>query len=334
MVGDLGLFRPDGDAAARSDLRVADGIRASIATIFGGLIEHDADLPRPDSFLADGPLGSAAVALYFDLLGSVLKDDVAGALAAYGDLARAAKAAPAAGIVAWGDLDADRRDLVARHVNGDPSTRVLLSAPSSASVAAGKAAIGAGLDLFDACAPEIAAEIRATVREIVLVSGSVNEGDGFDGATAFSLWGALLLNADEHATRIEAVDGLSHETAHAVLLGRSLGHPFVENPEGERHASPLRAEARPLDGIFHATFVSARMHYAHSRVLGSGALTEAERAASQARLEECREAFLAGSRTLRSHARLTGLGDAHLSAATLYMERAARPVASPDLSLA
>lgn len=334
MVADIGLFRPDGAAAARADLRVAGGIRASIAAIFEGLIEHDADLPRPDSFLDGGPVRAAAVALYFDLLGLVLDDDVAGAIAAYGDLARAAQAGPADGIVAWGDLDTDRRDLIARHVNGDPSTRVLLSAPSASSVAAGKAAIGAGLDLFDACAPEIAAEIRATVREIVLVSGSVNEGDGFDGATAFSLWGALLLNADGHATRMEAVDGLSHETAHAVLLGRSLGHPFVDNPEGERHASPLRAESRPLDGIFHATFVSARMHYAHGRVLRSGALTEAERADSESRLEECRTAFLSGSRTLRGHARLTALGHAHLSAASLYMDRAARAADSPDLSLA
>jgi hypothetical protein len=72
------------------------------------------------------------------------------------------------------------------------------------------------------------------------------------------------------------IEGLSHESAHAYLFALSLGDSFVDNPDDELHPSPLRADPRPLDGTLHATYVSARMHYALSHVIESGVLSRSE----------------------------------------------------------
>ncbi|MBL6431916.1 MAG: hypothetical protein HPM95_15385 [Alphaproteobacteria bacterium] len=53
-----------------------------------------------------------------------------------------------------------------------------------------------------------------------------------------------------------------HEAAHGTLFAMSPVEFYVFNPENERYSSPLRLDPRPLDGIYHATFVLARMHIA------------------------------------------------------------------------
>lgn len=312
---------PDGQAALALDVRIAAEIRDSVARIERAL-ERVADAPTAsprESVRARGPLPALAVATYFDLLAAVLADDVPSATEALGRFHAASIRAAPPFVRSWSGLAAEEAGLYSRHLNTDPSTRLELGAPGRGSSAAATRAIGEGLDLLDRAAPEIAGEIRALVRQIVLVSGTVNGTRGFDGATTFTLWGALFLNAAGHASRIEAVDGLVHESAHAVLFGHSSGRPFVDNDPGELHPSPLRADARPLDGIFHATFVSARIGYAFDRLLRAGVMTGEEAAIAREKRDSGRRAFAAGSLTLRRHARLTRLGDDLLAAATEHM---------------
>jgi HEXXH motif-containing protein len=47
-----------------------------------------------------------------------------------------------------------------------------------------------------------------------------------------------------------------------VLFAETLDGPLVQNDPNERYKSPLRMNPRPMDGIYHATFVSARMYQA------------------------------------------------------------------------
>src|SRR5262249_28425025 len=128
--------------------------------------------------------------------------------------------------------------------------------------------------LFERVAPEIGAEIRSLVSEIVFVSGAPNASSRFHGATSFFCWGALFLNADAYRSLVKLINGLCHEGTHVYLFALSLGDSFVDNRDDEVHPSPLRADPRPLDGTFHATYVSARMHYALSHVIASGVLSK------------------------------------------------------------
>ena len=141
----------------------------------------------------------------------------------------------------------------------------------------------------------------------------------FDGATSFFCWGALFLNADTHRALVQMIDGLSHESAHAYLFALSLGDSFVNNPDDELRASPLRSDPRPLDGIFHAAYVSARMHYAHSHAIEAGVLSESDESEARNALAASRAAFLDGLKTLNDHASLTPLGRRVMNAAGNYM---------------
>ena len=117
------------------------------------------------------------------------------------------------------------------------------------------------------------------------------------------------------------IDGLTHESAHAHLFSLSFGDPFVTNPDDELHASPLRSDPRPLDGTFHATFVSARMHYAHSRVIKSGVLSGRQQTEAKKALAASVSAFSDGLKTLNEFASPTPLGRQVMENARNYMIR-------------
>jgi hypothetical protein len=308
-------FAPSGATGAALSARLRGELAQSLGTIAAGL-------GRSLPVLPPGRLSAAVYARYFDLLHAVIADDPEAAGLAFDAVEQVLLQPPPAFLRSWGDLASDEAALFDRHINVDPTTRVALEAPAPCSAGQARDAIGAALSLLESAAPELAAEIRALIGEIVLVAGGVNENSRFDGATAFACWGALFLNADEHGDRIEAVDGLAHESAHALLFGHTLGHPLVENGPDERHASPLRADPRPLDGIYHATFVSARMHHAHGRILASGLLSAEETARARDGLASSRAAFADGHATLQRHARMTPIGEKLMAEAAAAMAAA------------
>jgi HEXXH motif-containing protein len=138
--------------------------------------------------------------------------------------------------------------------------------------------------------------------------GSDNPADRFNGASTFFLWGASLLNADLRRSTISIADLLVHESSHVLLFGISADGALTENSGSERYDSPLRKDKRPIDGIFHACFVATRVHLAMSRMLDSGALTEAEAKIALERGGYNGEAARNGIVELDRHAKLTELG--------------------------
>ena len=114
------------------------------------------------------------------------------------------------------------------------------------------------------------------------------------------------------------VDLLVHESSHVLLFGVSADGALTENSGSERYDSPLRADKRPIDGIFHACFVATRVHLAMSRMLASGALTDAEAKLALERGEYNGNAARNGLDELDRHARLTGLGGKVLGTLRAY----------------
>jgi HEXXH motif-containing protein len=152
-------------------------------------------------------------------------------------------------------------------------------------------------------------EFKALVRQIVLVTASEGDaGAGFGGASSFSLWGAVMLNVDRLGDRVEAAVKLAHETAHCRLFGLAKGGRLVENDDAERYPSPLRQDLRPMEGVAHATYVTARMAYTRRALIASGALSSAEVAAALAAVEVEERACANGLKTLDAHARFKAAG--------------------------
>jgi HEXXH motif-containing protein len=260
-------------------------------------------------------------ATYYDLLGAARARDGEALKTAFARLPELAIDAKPFHTLRWGDpaFEAKRADRFLHYVNNDTSNVVHFDEVDVPVYDHACTLAHAAVDMFDVAAPEIAGEATELIRELVFVSNSTGKGRGFDGATSFYCWGALFLNAEGHQTLVDMIDGLAHESAHAHLFGIASGAPLVTNPPEERYTSPLRSDPRPLEGIFHATFVSARMYYAHARLFDAGAYSSEQADQAEESSDLARQAFYAGLSTLDAHAKLTSLGRRVIKAASAYM---------------
>jgi HEXXH motif-containing protein len=260
-------------------------------------------------------------ARYYDLVGALLKDDLATAEALVAALIAAAP--PPAGLQVLDLGGPELGEETARYLRmlnsgepGEPAMR-----PPSPEAAAGmRTRLAAGLRLLDTALPDLAGEIRGLVRQIVIVGSAPGAGCQIDGGSHYQLWGALFLNADFHPDSVAVAEALAHESAHCLLFGLCIEEPLVRNPDSQRFASPLRADPRPMDGIFHATFVAARMHWTMSALAGSGHLDAEQAAAARARAGEDAGLFRDGHETIARHAELTPLGREVIDACLGYMD--------------
>jgi HEXXH motif-containing protein len=223
------------------------------------------------------------------------------------------------------DLGTGMADLYRRFIDEDPDLGGALPPLLGENFADGEKRIRGAFALLDSAAPEMAEEVRALAREIVLVGHPTDESTPFDGASSFHLWGALFLNTDSYVSRIEIAEALAHESTHALLFGFAGGRTLVDNDPDARYSSPLRSDPRPMDGIVHATYVLARMHYVVSRLVQSGLLTDEEREFAAAALKRNAGRYAEGIGVVDSHAVWTPAGEAAIAGARAYMDGAGRP---------
>ncbi|HYM17212.1 MAG TPA: HEXXH motif-containing putative peptide modification protein [Micropepsaceae bacterium] len=214
------------------------------------------------------------------------------------------------------DLAADDivgADRYRRFSDTDVEMPFTLFPPRPQDAARTRALIGDAFAALDASNCALADEIRILLPEIVLASGE------FEGISAFMMWGGVILNDNAHNTLLDMVQVLAHESGHHLLFGLCADGPMHENDDEARFSSPLRMDPRPMDGIVHATYVSARMHQAVNRMMDSGLLDEAQmekgRAANQANVKR----FAHGMEAIEGHARLTSLGAEIMGGAQRYM---------------
>ena len=115
--------------------------------------------------------------------------------------------------------------------------------------------------------PDFYAEMQAITREIILAKPSGQQKMTFGGVSSFALWGALCLNIETHVNWYDFIASLIHEYSHNLLFAKAMNSPLVLNDPEARYFSPLRQTIRPMDGIYHAAFVSAREVIAAKEVL-------------------------------------------------------------------
>lgn len=126
------------------------------------------------------------------------------------------------------------------------------------------------MDAFNALellAPDFYSEFLAITRQIILAKPDGRQKLTFGGASSFALWGALTLNVEIHQDWWLYLPSLVHEYSHNVLFGFARNEPLVFNDPADTYHSPLRRESRPMDGIYHAAFVSAREAVAMTQAL-------------------------------------------------------------------
>jgi HEXXH motif-containing protein len=258
-------------------------------------------------------------ALYYDLVLAIEADKLEEAQALAGALLAASDAGETR-VVGIDDRPADEAARYRRLLVPDPD---MAQQPPPDRLAAARERIGAAFALLDRGFPEIAAEIRNLLREVVIVEAVEKPGGlRFDGASSYQLWGATMLNVRGQANVTDTAQALAHESGHNLLFGFCAAGSLVDNPDDELFSSPLRADPRPMDGVFHATYVTARMHQTVSRLLQTGVIEGTHVNGALADLQAHQNHFAAGDQVIREGARLTELGAELIESARAYMATA------------
>jgi hypothetical protein len=157
---------------------------------------------------------------------------------------------------------------------------------------------------------------RIAGHQLVLVENADSDpGHGFGGGSSYQLWGALALDVGESRSPLIMAETLAHEATHSFLFGDTIEDPLVFNPEVDLYKSPLRTDPRPMDGIYHATFVSARIHHLMDTLTRWPGLAEDDRELAGKARDLAAEKFRAGLDVVEEFGDLSPTGAALMDAA-------------------
>ncbi|OOZ58887.1 aKG-HExxH-type peptide beta-hydroxylase [Solemya velum gill symbiont] len=217
---------------------------------------------------------------------------------------------------------AEAEGLLAELLQENPVTNTpqIAPAPSQQVTETFTSRLGETMKLMESTIPELAGEINALISQIIMVVPDSESDYRFDGGSSYMMWGGLFLNALSHENEIALLEVLAHESAHMLLFGFCRDEMLVSNSDDELFPSPLRFDPRPMDGIYHATWVSARMHWAMSQLINSGQLTQPQLELATSHMQADKVNFENGYGVVKQHAKLTPTGRAVMQPARDYMD--------------
>lgn len=178
--------------------------------------------------------------------------------------------------------------------------------PSEEQSAASTQMLQEALEIISRVDRGIYAEIDALLVRIYLAAANKHPtAQRFGGMTSFLVWGASFINVESYKTRWDAVQFLVHEITHGLLFGLGVDQPLVLNSPSESYKSPLRSDPRPMDGLFHATLVCARIVAFNQAWLESGLMQGSDRTRSEPLIEDIMRKFRDGLATINRHGKLS-----------------------------
>ena len=320
---ELVRFQSECCAGASGRGRGSGRLRRSIAASLAAIAEYGA--PDGSDLVArirSGPVSPVVTGAYTELVEAIFADDVNAAIAVARDLCRpnfGSHAGLRIVTLSDADLGPGQAARYRRLINDNSKLQLQIRALRARGlcdglgVRFGRCGVARG-GYAGACWRDA----RPRARDVLVDK----PGNRHFGASSFQIWGALFLKPYPHGNRAAIVEQLAHETSHALLFGLSKGKPLVRNEPDEVYPSPIRQDLRPMDGVVHATYVIARMHYAMSQLLQSGLLTPEEAEVARATRDAHRAHYQNGLAVVETNAKWTEVGEAAHSAARAYMAAA------------
>lgn len=304
-------FSPSGARGQSLDLTMRSRLAKSLEHIFKQVGE-DLGVAPATARLAIASIRSTrqsphTFGAYYDLVLAIEQDEIDTAKALASEiLQRTSAPAPTAWGAALDDRPAPDRE---RYVRLLLPQEIEARHPNQEQFSAAKGRIDAAMDLLDRGYPAMAEEIRELLYEIVIAVGPDDpKALTFDGSSSYMLWGAIMLNAQGQQTVLDTAQALAHESGHNLLFGKCTSSWLVENDDDELFDSPLRIDPRPMDGLFHAAYVIARMHQTLEALLRSDVLDAEQTKAAHADLALHQKNFADADAVIRRSGRLTPLG--------------------------
>lgn len=319
-------FEPDAERYQRFDIRMRMRLVASLRYLHE-FTQDDLDIPQSLleqglNLILEAPIMPDYFASYYELVEAIQDEDYQRAQALFEETLNPAHASDEIDIFQFQDPESDPRSKRFKtKVDTEPQMPFPIHPVDDTDFARARELIYESIALLERCAPELHAEVEEILCAICIGAGPKKKGDyTFDGASAFELWGSILLNGNEAKDVVDMVQTLAHETCHVMLFGYCIDGTLVNNPDDERYASPLRVDPRPIDGIYHATFVLARMYYSAEKLRDSGLLSPELQTKVESELEQRAKSFYDGLGTLKAHADYSPNGAGLIASAEAYMD--------------
>ena len=158
-------------------------------------------------------------------------------------------------------------DRMSRWWDTEPANRMDMAGVNEVEFERSLGAIRTAMDYLSKAAPDLHGEIEVLIRDIVLAKPGESALINYSGASSFGVWGAITINAETQCDWSQFYRQLVHETGHNLLFALARDEPLVKADPSIRGRSPIRGDPRPLDGIFHAAYVSAREALAFESLL-------------------------------------------------------------------
>lgn len=232
---------------------------------------------------------------------------------------------PAITVLGHESYDPARIALITSLYADDAGLTASLVTPPADVVATQRPLIRRASQIIAEVTPEWFAEFKHLVTEVVLaVNDRTVEGRSFAGGSTFDLFGTILINPAYRSGISHYMMTLIHESSHLRLFCHHLDDEVVLNAPEERFASPLRQQLRPMEGVFHAMWVSARMSVFGADLLercsGTSFLDEHEQSALQREVTASRRAFSDAYDVVTTYGKLTPFGRQLVEDAALNVE--------------
>lgn len=311
-------FAPSAERGVAVDQRMHDELAGSLEHLAEATAAADAGLSQRLAALAGAiragrKLGALAFRAYYLLVQELLDEDLPAAAAQLAEMETLPERSRERSVTYFGSPDGDRISLA---LLGDGMRIAPITEQQARDFAA---LLDQGFALMQEALPVLYQELTAIVHEVLLARAPQGDKMEFDGASHYQFWGLLMLNPKHHKTPLEVVEVLAHEASHSLLFGLTIEEPLVLNPDDELFASPLRIDPRPMDGIYHATYVSARMCWAMETLAASGHVSDADAARAMEAARKDRENYEKGLSVLDAHGRLSGTGARVMDSARAWM---------------
>lgn len=178
--------------------------------------------------------------------------------ASYGDVFFEEPASGSLAVHDWGDLNETQKFLLQSAFADDVGLTTKLVAASNDVSKQFQSEIDQVLADLELATPVWHQEFHCLVNTVVLAT-SHGEQARYNGASAFASWGAILLNPIHAGNVFNLAVTLIHESSHLKLFYAYLDDYVVLNDPDQSYYSPLRRSNRPMNGIFHAGYVTVRM---------------------------------------------------------------------------
>ncbi len=171
------------------------------------------------------------------------------------------------------------------------------------------------------CDRSLYQEINTLIQEII-VCRCTTKNLTFDSGSDFNCYSTTFINGqNDKGSWLFYVESLVHEAAHMHLFAINTEHQLVKNPVTERFSAPLRKDKRSMSGVYHATFVIARILLAFSQILKKSDLTCREENTIINIIKDYRVRFFTSYHLIKKYAVLSGLADKILNDSHQYVSK-------------